>query len=251
MPSKIKKHSHDFVQDNCIEEQRDIRQNSQQGCADKFYHVPQVRISNSSMRSMKFNEDCVPLKRIQRASINCVTKDLCGSCCSLPYEYAIINVPSFVGKHLSVMFGTSNKQQNDKSQVKLGENSASCQHKKYLHVDIQKLTADLQLSDSQNTTLKCDSALPSDDHVKKVSSMKTSLQYDEHYGESKIIKYSDFTLEEKNIDLIQTKFQHESVFNIESDTKYNEVYNSMYDKTKSFVNTVQMNSTVEMENVSD
>ena len=150
------------------------------------------------------------------------------------------------------MFGTSNKQQNDKSQVKLGGNSASCQHKKYSHVGTQKLTADLQLSDSQNTTLKCHSALPSDDHVKRVSSVKRSLQYDEHYGESKIIKYSDFTLEEKNIDLIQTKFQHEeSVFNIESDIKYNEVYNSVYDKMKTFVNTVQMNSNVEMENVSD
>ena len=52
--------------------------------------------------------------------------------------------------------------------------------------------------------------------------------------------------------MIQTKFQHEEiVFNIESDTKYNEIYNSMYDKTNTFVNTVQMNSNVEMESVSD
>ena len=50
-------------------------------------------------------------------------------------------------------------------------------------------------------------------------------------------------MEEKNIDLIQTKFEHEeSVFNIESHTKYNDAYNSMYGKTKTFVNTVQMNS---------
>ena len=186
--------SHDFVQYNCIEEQRDIRQNSQQECHDKFYHAPQVRISNSSKRSMKFNEDYVQLKRTRRGSRNCVTKDLCGNCCSLPCECTIITVPSHVGKHLSIMFGTRNKQQNDKPQVKLGENS---QHKKYSHVDIQKLSADLQLSDSQNTTLKCHSALPSDDHVKRVNSVKRSLQYDEHYGESKIIKYSDFTLEEK------------------------------------------------------
>ena len=151
-----------------------------------------------------------------------------------------------------MMFGTSNKQQNNKSQVKLGKNSASCQHKKYSHVDIQKLSTDLQLSDSQHTTLKCGSALPSDDHVKKLNSVKRSLQYDEYYGESKIRKHSDFTLEEKNIDLIQTKLQHEgSIFNIDSDTKYSEVYNSMYDKTKTFVNTVQRNSNVEMENVSD
>ena len=86
------------------------------------------------------------------------------------------------------MFGTSNKQQNDKSQVKLGEDSASCQHKKYSHVDIQKLSADFQLSDSQNTTLKCHSVLPSDDCVKRVNRMKRSPQYDEHYGESNIIK---------------------------------------------------------------
>ena len=59
-------------------------------------------------------------------------------------------------------------------------------------------------------------------------------------------------MEEKNIDLIQTKLQHEeSIFNIDSDTKYNEVYNSMHDKTKTFVNTVQRNCNVEIENVSD
>ena len=99
---------------------------------------------------MKFNEDCGPSKRMWRASGNCVTKDLCGNCCSLPCECTIINVPSHVGKELSMMFGTINKQQNDKSQVKLGENSASCQqvklgknsascqHKKYSYVDIQK-----------------------------------------------------------------------------------------------------------------
>ena len=92
---------------------------------------------------MKFNEDCVPSKRMQRASRNCVTKDLCGNCCSLACECTIINVPSHVGKHLSTMFGTSNKQQNDKSQFKLGESSASCQHRQYSHVDIQKLSADL------------------------------------------------------------------------------------------------------------
>ena len=89
--------------------------------------------------------------------------------------------------------------------------------------------------------------LPSDDWVKRVNSVKRSLKYDEHYGESNIK-----TNQEKNIDLIQTKFQHEeSVFNIESDTKYNEIYNSMYDKTNTFVNIVRMNSNVEMENVSD
>ena len=75
-----------------------------------------------------------------------------------------------------MMFGTINKQQNDKSQVKLGENSASCQHKKYSHVDIQKMSADLELSDSQHTTVKCGSALPSDDHVKRLNSVKRSLQ---------------------------------------------------------------------------
>ena len=107
------------------------------------------------------------------------------------------------------MFGTINKQQNDKSQVKLGKNSASCQHKKYSHVDIQKMSADLQLSDSQHTTVKCGSVLPSNDYVKRLNSVKRSLQYDEHYGQSKIRKHSDFTLEEKNIDLIQTRLQHE------------------------------------------
>ena len=79
---------------------------------------------------------CAPSKRMWRASGNCVTKDLCGNCFSLLCECTIINVPSHVGKHLSLMFGTSNKQQNDKSHVKLGENGASCQHKKYSHVDI-------------------------------------------------------------------------------------------------------------------
>ena len=57
LPSEIRKHSHAFVQDDCIDVQRDIRQNSKQGCGDKFYHAPHVRISNSSKRSMKFNED--------------------------------------------------------------------------------------------------------------------------------------------------------------------------------------------------
>ena len=72
------------------------------------------------------------------------------------------------------------------------------------------------------------------------------------YIVNKIKKYSDFTLEEKNTDLIQTKFKHEeSVINIEPETKYNDVYNSMCAKTKTFVNTVQMNSSIEMENVSD
>ena len=76
--------------------------------------------------------------------------------------------------------------------------------------------------------------------------MKRSLRYDEHHGESKIRKYPDFTLEEKNIDLIQTKFEHEeSVFNIESHTKYTDTCNSMYGKTKTFVNTVQVNSDIE------
>ena len=109
-----------------------------------------------------------------------------------------INVPSHVGKHLCLMFGTSNKQQNDKSHVKFGENSASCQHKKCSHVDIQKLSADLQFPDSENTTLKCHSTLPSDDHVKRLNNVKRSLRYDEHHGESKIRKYPDFTLDEKN-----------------------------------------------------
>ena len=125
--SKIRKHSHDY----CIEEQRHARQNSQQGYGDKFYHAPQINISITSKRSMKFNEDCIPSKRMRRTSGNCVTKDLCGNCCSLPCECTIINVPSHVGKHLSVMFGTSNKEQNEKSHVKLGTNSASCQLKKY------------------------------------------------------------------------------------------------------------------------
>ena len=73
------------------------------------------------------------------------------------------------------MFGTSNKKQKDKSHVKLGKNSASCQHKKYSHVDIQKLSADLQFPDSENTTLKCHSMLLSDDHVKRLDSVKKSL----------------------------------------------------------------------------
>ena len=73
------------------------------------------------------------------------------------------------------MFGTSNKQQNDKSHDKLGENSASCQHKKYSHVDIQKLSAYLQFPCSENTTLKCHSTLPSDDHVKRLNTVKRSL----------------------------------------------------------------------------
>ena len=126
LPSKIRKHSHAFVEDDCINVQRDIGQNSKQGCGDKFYHAFHVRISNNSKRSMKFNIDCGPLKRMRRASRNCVTKDLCGNCCSLPCECTIINVSSHVGKELSMMFGTTNKHQNDKSQVKLGENSASC-----------------------------------------------------------------------------------------------------------------------------
>ena len=101
------------------------------------------------------------------------------------------------------------------------------------------MSANLQLSDSQHTTVKLGSALHSDDSVKRLNSVKRSLQCDEHYGQSKIRKCSDFTLEENNLDLIQTKLQHEeSIFNIDSDTKYNEVYNSMYDKTKTFVNTV-------------
>ena len=59
-------------------------------------------------------------------------------------------------------------------------------------------------------------------------------------------------MEEKNIDLIQTKFEHEeSVFNIESHTKYTDTCNSMYGKTKTFVNTVPMNSDIGMGNVSD
>ena len=165
---------------------RDIRQNSKQGCGDKFYHAPHVRISNSSKTSMKFNEDCGPSKRMQRASRNCVTKDLCGNCCSLPCECTIINVPFHVGKELSVMFGTIKKQQNNVSQVKWGENSALCQHKKYSHVDIQKMSADLQLPGSQHTTVKSGSALPSDGCVKRLNSVKRSLQYDEHYGQSKI-----------------------------------------------------------------
>ena len=73
------------------------------------------------------------------------------------------------------MFGTSNKQQNDKSHVKLGENTASCQHKKYSHVDIQKLSADLKFPCSENTILKCHSTLPSDDHVKRLNTVKRSL----------------------------------------------------------------------------
>ena len=150
------------------------------------------------------------------------------------------------------MFGTSNKQQNDKSHVKFGENSASCQHIKYLHVDIQKLSADLQFPDSENTTLKCHNTLPSDDHVKRLSSVKRSLQYDEHHAESKIRKCSDVTLEQKHIDLIQTNFEHEeSVFNIESHIIYSDACNSTYDKTKTFVNTVQMNNNIETDNASD
>ena len=178
LPSMIAKPSHHSVQNDCIEEQRDTRQNSRRGYGDKFYHTPQVRISNSSKRSIKFDENCVPSKRMQRASGNCVTKDLCGNCFSLPCECTIINVPSHIGKHLSLMFGTSNKQQNDKSYVKLDENSASCQHKKYSHVDIQKLSADLQFPYSENTTLKCHSTLPSDDHVKRLNTVKRSLRYD-------------------------------------------------------------------------
>ena len=158
---------------------------------------------------MKFNEDCGPSKRMWRASRNCVTKFLCGNCCSLPCECTVINVSSHVGKELSMMSGTINKQQNDISQVKLGENSAlcqwvkleensaSCQHKKHSHVDIQKMSADLQLPGSQHTRVKRGSALPFDDHVKRLNSVKRSLQYDEHYGQSKIKKHSDFTLEEK------------------------------------------------------
>ena len=95
------------------------------------------------------------------------------------------------------------------------------------------MSADLQLSSSQHTTVKSGSVLLSDDCVKRLNRGKRSLQYDEHYGQSKIRKHSDFTLEEKNIDLIQTKLQHEeSIFNIDSDAKYNENNNSMYDKTK-------------------
>ena len=59
------------------------------------------------------------------------------------------------------------------------------------------MSADLQLSDSEHTTVKCCSALPSDDHVKRLNSVKRSLQDDEHYGQSKIRKHSDFTLKEK------------------------------------------------------
>ena len=198
LPSKIRKHSHGFVQDDCIDVQRDIGQNTKQGCGDKFHHACHVTISNNSKRSMKFNEDSGPSKRMQRAYGNCVTKDLCGNCCSLPCECTIINVSSNTGKELSVMFGTINKQQNDKSQVKLGENSASCQHKKYSHGEIKKMSADLQLSDGQHTTVKLGSPLHSDDHVKRLNSVKRFLQYDEHYGQSKIRKYSDFTLKEKN-----------------------------------------------------
>ena len=62
--------SHHSVQDDCIEEQRDTRQNSRQGYGDKFNHAPQVRISNSSKRSIKFNDNCVPSKRMWRASGN-------------------------------------------------------------------------------------------------------------------------------------------------------------------------------------
>ena len=76
LPSKIRKHSHAFVQDDCIDIQRDIGQNSKQGCGDMFHHASHVTISNNSKRSMKFNEDYGPLKRMQRASRNYVTKDL-------------------------------------------------------------------------------------------------------------------------------------------------------------------------------
>ena len=41
----------------CIDVQRDIGQNSKQGCGDKFYHASHVTISNHPKRSMKFNED--------------------------------------------------------------------------------------------------------------------------------------------------------------------------------------------------
>ena len=83
------------------------------------------------------------------------------------------------------------------------------------------MSADLQLSDSQQTIVKCGCGLPSDDHVKRLNSVKRSLQYDEHYGQSTIGKHSDFTLEEINIDLIQTKLQHEeSIFNIDSDIQF-------------------------------
>ena len=59
------------------------------------------------------------------------------------------------------------------------------------------MSADLQLAGSQHTTVKSGSALPSDDCVKRLNSVKRSLQYDEHYGQSKFRKHSDFTLEEK------------------------------------------------------
>ena len=58
----IAKPSHHSVQNDCIEEQRDTRQNSRQVYGDKLYHTPQVRISNSSKRSIKFDENCVPTK---------------------------------------------------------------------------------------------------------------------------------------------------------------------------------------------
>ena len=43
--------------------------------------------------------------------------------------------------------------------------------------------------DGQHTTVKLGSQLHSDDHVKRLNSVKRSLQYDEHYGQSKIRKF--------------------------------------------------------------
>ena len=201
---------------------------------------------------MKFNEDWGPSNKMQRAPRNCVTKDLCGNYCSLPCECNIINVPPHVAKQLTMIYGTINKQTNDKSPVQLRGNSESSQHNKYAYGDIQQINTGLQLPDSQQTTVKCHRALTSHDNVKRLNTVKRCLQYDEDYGQSKLRKHPDFTLEEKTIDLIQTKLQdEESIFNIHSDMKNNEVYNSTCDKMNTFVNTVQRNSTAEMHNVSN
>ena len=103
---------------------------------------------------MKFNEYWGPSNKMRRAPRNCVTKDLCGNCCSLPCECTIINVPPHVAKQLTMMYGTINKQTNDKSPVQSREKSESSQHNKYTYVDIQQINTGLQLPDSQHTTVK-------------------------------------------------------------------------------------------------
>ena len=55
----------------------------------------------------------------------------------------LVFVSPHVAEQLTMMYGTINKQTNDKSPVQLRENSESFQHNKYAYVDIQQINTGL------------------------------------------------------------------------------------------------------------